>query len=291
MAEFIASQRAEHHIPHAVACRALEVSQPWLYKWRGGDCSARRARRQMLGDRVEELFKYHKRRYGSPRITADLRDEGWTVSKNTVAQLMSERGLVARRRRKHHGGTRPDRSARKAPDQVNRDFSLRGKANQFWCGDLTDIPNDEGPLWLATVEDLHSRRLLGYALGIHHDAELARAALCMAIAVRGGDVHGVVMHTDQGGEFTGKIFAIACERTGVTQSMGRTGSALDNAAAESFNSTLEFEVLADVHFATREQARVAIAEYIEYYNYERRHSTLGMICPVAYEHAHAPRPS
>jgi hypothetical protein len=123
-------------------------------------------------------------------------------------------------------------------------------------------------------------------MDVHHDTALARAALCVAIAVRGGSVDGVIMHTDQGGEYTGEHFAAACRTAHVTQSMGRTGSALDNAAAESFNSTLEFEVLRDHHLATREQARHTIAGWIDEYNTTRRHSTLGMLSPVDYEHAH-----
>ena len=134
--------------------------------------------------------------------------------------------------------------------------------------------------------DLHSRRCVGFAMDAHHDTALARAALCTAIAVRGGSVAGVIMHTDQGGEYTGETFAAACRGAGVTQSMGRTGSALDNAVAESFNSTLEFEVLRDHHFATRDQARHRVAGWIDEYNTTRRHSTLGMLSPVDYERAH-----
>jgi putative transposase len=156
-----------------------------------------------------------------------------------------------------------------------------------WVGDLTEIPTDEGKLHLAAVLDLHSRRVPGFAMGIHHDAALARAALCMAIAVRGGAVAGVVFHSDQGGEYTGEVFAAACRSAGVTQSMGRTGSALDNAVAEAFNSTLEFELLRRRHFATREQARPAVAEWIDEYNTERRHSTIGMLSPIEYERLQA----
>ena len=132
---------------------------------------------------------------------------------------------------------------------------------------------------------MHSRRVPGFAMDVHHDAALARAALCMAIAVRGGSVAGVIFHTDQGGEYTGEIFAAACRSAGITQSMGRTGSALDNAVAESFNSTLEWELLRDNHFQTREQARRAVAAWIDDYNNQRRHSTNGMLSPIDYEHA------
>ncbi|MGH8827182.1 MAG: IS3 family transposase, partial [Jiangellaceae bacterium] len=171
------------------------------------------------------------------------------------------------------------------PDQVKRDFSLRDAPNVAWVGDVKDIPCARGKFYLATVLDLHSRRIVGFATGGHHDAPLAKAALCMAIAVRGGRVAGVIMHTDQGGEYTGELFAKACMACGITQSMGRTGSALDNAAAESLNSTIEFELIDDVGvFDTRDAARAAIAAFVDDYNHERLHSTLGMLPPIVYEH-------
>ena len=151
------------------------------------------------------------------------------------------------------------------------------------AGDLTEIPTDEGKLYLATVLDLGSRRLPGFAMGDHHDSALAKAALCMAAAVRGGDVTGVIFHTDKGGEYVGDIFARACAKLGVTQSMGRVGSALDNAAAESWNSTLEHELLSRKHFATKDQARREVAQFIDAYNHRRRHSSCEMLAPVAYE--------
>jgi transposase InsO family protein len=224
-------------------------------------------------------------------MTADLRAMGWRVSPNTVAALMAEQGLVARSKRRRRGTTKPDKSARKAPDLLRRDFTPPPAPNVAWVGDLTEIPTDEGKLQLASVIDLHSRRVPGFAMDSHHDAALARAALCMAIAVRGGSVAGVIFHTDQGGEYTGEIFATACRSAGVTQSMGRTGSALDNAVAEAFNSTLEWELLASNHFQTREQARRAVAAWIDDYNSQRRHSTNGMLSPIDYEHACTQRPN
>jgi putative transposase len=284
LATFIVAQRAEHGVPHAVACRALGMSPAWFYKWREGDVSLRRARRAALAAQVALVFKRHRRRYGSPRITAELREQGWRVSENTVAALMREQHLVARRRRRR-SLTRRDKNARKAPDLLQRDFSPPAEPNVAWCGDLTDLPCQEGKFYLASVLDLHSRRCVGFAMSDHHDAELARAALCTAIAVRGGQVTGVIFHTDQGGEYTGALFAQACASAGVTQSMGRTGSALDNAVSEAFHSTLEFELLAaEAPFTTRARARRAVADYLEYYNHDRRHSTCGMLAPAVYEH-------
>ena len=170
---------------------------------------------------------------------------------------------------------------------IGRHFAPPAAPNVAWVGDLTEVPTDEGRCYLAWVLDLHSRRVVGFALGAHHDAALAKAALCMAIAVRGGDVAGVIFHSDQGGEYTGELFARACRRAGVRQSMGRTGSALDNAVAESFNSTLQFELLALTHFTTRTQARQAVADWIDEYNRIRRHSTNRMLAPITFELAQA----
>jgi transposase InsO family protein len=287
LAALIAAQRVEHGIPHAVSCRALGVSQAWFYKWRRGDGSLRRRRRAGLAAVIAYLFTVHHGSYGSPRITADLREMGWRVSPNTVAMLMAEQGLAARRKRRRRGTTRPDQSARKAPDLLKRNFAPPTSPDVHWVGDLTEIPTDEGKLHLAAVLDLYSRRCVGFAMGVHHDAALARAAICVAIAIRGGCVDGVIFHTDQGGEYTGRVFAAACRPAGITQSMGRTGSALDNAVAEAFNSTLEFELLSQRRFAAREQARRAVAAWIDEYNTVRRHSTNGMLAPLAYERTHA----
>ena len=270
-----------------VSCRALGVSPGWFFKWRRGDASLRRKRRAALAALIRYLFDKHHGSYGSPRITADLQDLGWRVSKNTVAALMHEQQLVARPKRRRRSLTKADKSARKAPDALGRDFGAPPRPNMRWCGDLTEIPTDEGKLYLAGVLDLHSRRCVGFAMDAHHDAELARAGLCMAIAVRGGAVDGVIFHTDQGGEYTGALFAQACARAGITQSMGRTGSALDNAVSESFNSTLEFELLRGSRFTTREQARHAVAAWIEEYNTVRRHSTNQMLSPVDHERRQA----
>jgi transposase InsO family protein len=148
-----------------------------------------------------------------------------------------------------------------------------------------EVKTGEGKLYLDSVLDMGSRRILGHALGARHDAALAYGALAMAVAVRGGTVPGVVLHTDQGSEYTARAFRQACERLGVAQSMGRPGSALDNAVIESWHSTLEFELRSLHEFRTRAQARAAVAAWIEDYNTVRRHSALGMRSPAAYEQA------
>ena len=191
MAAFIAAQGAEHGVPAAACCRALGVPRSWYYKWKEGDRSPRRVRRERLKAEITRLFEGHKGRRGSPMIAADLRDLGWRVSKNTVAALMAEMGLAARPKRKRRALTRPGKGRWRAPDLVKRDFPAQG-INRKWYGDGTEIPTDEGKLQLASVLDVGSRRIVGFALGEHHDAELAYGALAMAVAVRGGQVPGVI---------------------------------------------------------------------------------------------------
>jgi transposase InsO family protein len=284
VAGFIVAQREQHDIPHATACRALSVSQAWFYKWRHGDASPRHARREQLQIAIRRLFAKHRGTYGSPRITADLREEGWRVSENTVAALMRELGLAARRKRRRRSTTRQGRGRWRAPDLIGRNFGT-DRLNHKWYGDGTEIPTDQGKCYLDSVLDMGSRRIVGFAVGEHHDANLAQAALRMAVAVRGGKaaIDQVIMHTDQGSEYTAKNFQAACGRVGIKQSMGRAGSALDNAVIESWHSTVEFELRQLEHFTTKAQARARVATWIEEYNHHRRHSSLAMLSPVAYE--------
>jgi putative transposase len=286
VASFIASQRTDHGVPHAKCCRWLGVSESWFYKWNDRPPTPRELRRAELDAAVKESFDDSggiPGTYGSPRVFEDLIAGGWRVSKKTVAVSMARQGLVGRSpKRKRRSLTRPDKAAAPIPDLIGRDFNAHG-IDLRWCGDLTEIPTGEGKLYLATVLDLGSRRLPGFAIGEHHDSALAKAALCMAAAVRGGDVSGVIFHSDKGGEYAGDLFATACSTLGVTQSMGRVGSALDNAASESFNSTLEHELLSRNRFETKDQARRAVARFIDAYNTSRRHSSCEMMPPVAYE--------
>lgn len=282
-ARFIAGQRTEHGIPHAVACRALGVSEAWFYKWRDREPTVRRERRERLDAAVRKSFEASGCSYGSPRVHADLAAEGWRVSVNSVASSMRRLGLVARIKKRRRSLTRADKRRRRHPDLLGRDFSA-GAPNVRWVGDLTEVPTDEGTLYLATVEDLFARAMPGFAIGEHHDAELACAALQTAVAFRGGIRRGVVFHTDQGSEYNNDAMDGLCGRPGIVQSTGRVGSALDNAAAESFNSTLEWEVLSRHHFETKEQARLVVATWIvDRYNVRRRHSSAGMMPPLEYE--------
>jgi putative transposase len=245
VAAFITAQGDTHRIPHAVACRDAGGLPGLVYKWasyaRAGTLPPRAARRARLAAEVKRLFGLHGGKRGSPMITADLKDAGWRVSENTVAALMAGQGLAARAKRRRKSTTRPGRGRWRAPDLVKRNFPA-ARLNQKWYGDGTEIPTGEGKLYLASVMDAASRRILGFTLSAHHDAAAAYGALAMAITVRGGQVPGVIMHTDQGSEYTARAFQAACQRTGIAQSMGWPGSALDNAVIESWHSTLEFDL-------------------------------------------------
>ena len=189
--------------------------------------------------------------------------------------------------------TRQDRTAPKFPDLLNRDFTAAAP-NVTWCGDITEIPTDEGKLFWASVLDLHSRRLLASATSDHPDADLACDAIKMAAAVRGGRavIDGVIFHTDRGSTYTATVFATLCRKLGVSQSMGRVGSCFDNAAAEALFSTLEHEVLSRHHFTTKAHARqVVVAWCQDFYNTRRRHSSAALMSTVQYERLAADQPA
>jgi putative transposase len=292
VARFIADQRTFYRAPHAVTCAILGVSISWFYKWLQREPTNRERRRAKLDKRVAELFAASKRTYGSPRIHANLLDEGWKVSVNTVAESMRRQGLQGRKPKRTKGLTRQDKKAAKFPDLLKRDFTAP-VPNLKWCGDITEIPTDEGKLFLALVLDLCGRRLLACPMSEHPDAELAGDAMKMAAAVRGGRamIEGVSFHTDRGSTYTANDFTTLCRKLGVRQSMGRVGSCFDNAASEAFFSTLEHEVLSRHHFATKAQAREVITSWCyEFYNTRRRHSSAGLLPPVEYEKITAIRP-
>ncbi|MEU4674805.1 IS3 family transposase [Amycolatopsis sp. NPDC023774] len=289
LAGFIADQRTTHDVPHAVACRALTVSESWFYKWNSRrhqqTSTLAEQRRTEVDAAVAEAFEASHGLHGSPRVHADLRAAGWVVSEKTVANSMARQGLVARTKKRRKNLTRPDKRAVPFPDLVKRDFTAP-TPNTKWVGDMTEIPTDEGKLYLSTAIDLFSRRLLGYATSVHPDAELAGETIKMAVAARGGRerVAGVIFHSDRGSTYTAHDFTVLCNKLGIRQSMGRTGSCFDNAAAESFFSTLEHEVLSRHQFKTRKEAQQAIVEWVvEFYNRRRRHSSCDMQSPIDYE--------
>jgi putative transposase len=282
VAAFISSQRTEHAVAHAVSCRALGLSESWFYKWRDRPATARQIRRVELAEAIRKSFDDSGGTYGSPRVTQDLWAAGFTVGENTVAGLMAELGLAGRKPKRRRSLTKQGKR-KAAPDRVRRQFNAVAP-NLLWCGDMTEIVTDEGKLYLATVLDLFSRRMLGYAMSERHDVELVKASLSMAAASRAGRVDGVIFHSDRGSEYTAETFETACRRLGVLQSMGRVGCALDNAAAEAFNSTIKVEYIHRQRFRTRAEARLRIATWIvDFYNTRRRHSACDGMSPIEYE--------
>jgi transposase InsO family protein len=309
VARFIADQRTNYRVPHTITCALLGVSLAWFYKWldramgpaaASGLHTDRDRRRDTIDRAVAVAFRMARGLHGSPRLHADLRDAGWRVSEKTVADSMRRQGLVARRIKRRNGLTRQDRTAPKFPDLLRRDFTA-DRPNAKWVGDMTEIPtgaDGRGPkLYLATVIDLYSRRLLGAATGPHPDADLACSAIKMAVAARGGkdaiwrddEAHRVIFHTDRGSTYTANAFTGLCRQLGIRQSMGRVGSCFDNAAAEAFFSSLEWEVLSRHDFDDTRQAQAVVLDWCYgFYNHDRRHSSAGMLSPINYEKAAAP---
>jgi transposase InsO family protein len=309
VARFIADQRTTYRVPHTVVCALLGVSLAWFYKWLGrasgpgavsGLHTTRDRRRDTVDRAVKVAFSKARGVHGSPRLVHDLRDAGWTVSEKTVAESMRRQGLVARRITRRNGLTRQDKTAPKFRDLLRRDFTA-DRPNARWVGDMTEIPTAAGRLYLATVIDLYSRRLLGAATSLHPDADLACAAIQMAVASRGGvdAVNGpnwredhsqrVIFHTDRGSTYTANSFTTLCRQLGVRQSMGRVGSCFDNAAAEAFFSSLEWEVLSRHEFKNTGQAQAVVLDWCYgFYNNDRRHSSAGMMSPINYENTAVP---
>lgn len=309
VARFIADQRTNYRVPHTVVCALLGVSLAWFYKWltrasgpsaASGLHTARDRRRDTVDRAVRVAFGKARGLHGSPRLRADLRDDGWQVSEKTVADSMRRQGLIARRIKRRNGLTRQDKTAPKFPDLLKRNFTAE-VPNAKWVGDMTEVPtgpDGRGPkLYLATVIDLYSRRLLGAATGLHPDAELACAAIKMAVAARGGrdaiwaeeEAQRVIFHSDRGSTYTANSFTKLCRELGVRQSMGRVGSCFDNAAAEAFFSSLEWEVLSRHDFDTTRQAQAVVLDWCYgFYNHDRRHSSAGMMSPINYENTAAP---
>jgi putative transposase len=292
VARFIADQRTNYRVPHTLTCLLLGVSLSWFYKWRDRLPTPRQQRRADLDAAVAVMFDDAKGLHGSPRLHADLRDAGWQVSEKTVAESMRRQGLVARKVKRRKGTTKQDPSAPKFPDLLRRDFTAPAP-NLKWCGDITEIPTDDGKLYLATVIDLYSRRLLAAATSLRCDAELCEQAIKIAATVRGGKtkINNVVFHTDRGSTYTARTFTQVCSDLGVRQSMGRVGSCFDNAAAEAFFSSLEWEVLSRHTMTDPDHARAVVQPWCyDFYNHRRRHSSAHMLSPIDYENLTANQP-
>ena len=266
-------------------CRVLEVSTSGYYAWRRRLMSVRSRENENLQRRIEAIYRRSRQTYGAPRIHAELRDEGMPVGRKRVARLMKDSGLVGVTRRRSTVTTRRDRSARPAPDLVDRKF-VADKANALWVADITYVPTWMGFLYLAVVLDVWSRKVVGWAMASHLRTSLVTAALDMAIIQRSPT--GVIHHSDQGCQYTSIEFGKRCRQAGVKPSMGSVGDCYDNAMCESFFATLECELIDRSTFRNHDDARDAIFDFIEgFYNTQRRHSALGYASPVQFERRQA----
>ncbi|HZS36265.1 MAG TPA: IS3 family transposase [Polyangia bacterium] len=271
--------------PVRLMCRVLAVAPSGYYAWRNGPapCARQRADERLLLA-IRDSHHASRGTYGAPRVRAELHDAGLRVGQKRVARLMRQDGLVGRPRKPYVHTTDSAHAYPLAPNLVARAFDVNGIAlNHVWVSDITYVPTQEGWLYLATVLDLASRRVVGWAMRESLDAELALAALRMAIAAR-HPAPGLIHHSDRGVQYACTAYRTLLAAHGMQASMSRKGDCWDNAVAESFFATLEFELIARARWRTRAEARRAIFEYIEtWYNPRRRHSTLGYRSPAQYE--------
>ena len=271
-------------------CRVLGVSRSGFYAWRSRDASAAEQRREELTDEVKEIHAEVKARYGSPRIHAELVGRGHACSVNFVAQVMREAGIAAKTRRKFRQTTDSNHSMPVAENVLDREFDPE-EPNTRWCADITYIPTREGWLYLAVVEDLFSRRIVGWSMDKTMTSRLVVDALEMALArrlsLRGSSSSGLVAHSDRGSQYAGEHYRRRLREERIACSMSRRGDCWDNAPMESFFASLKKELVHHEDYATRAEARASIFEYIEtFYNRVRRHSSLGYVAPDEYERTH-----
>ncbi|WP_327264092.1 IS3 family transposase [Streptomyces sp. NBC_01232] len=277
---------AEKQAGHSVkrACELMKVSRSAYYKRRQETRGPRALRDEELTARISEVHNQSRGTYGAPRIHAALLRDGLACGRRRVARLMREAGIIGRHRRRGRRTTVPDPAAGARPDLVGRDFRTDpASTDTRWCGDITYIPTGEGWLYLATVIDIASRRVVGWATADHLGTSLATEALEAACHQR-RPKGPVVFHTDRGTQYTSHAFARLAADLDIRLSVGRTGVCWDNALAEAFFATLKNELVSRHNWHTRAAARTAIFEYIEgWYNTRRLHSSLGYQSPAQYE--------
>ncbi len=277
---FIASYECYYSVKRM--CKVLKVTRSGYYAWYHRTPSQREQYNQMLLEVIQKVFQASRRTYGSPRVHAYLCQNGWHCGHNRVARLMHLHRIVARRRhRRYPITTQRQPGVIPAPNLLKRDFRA-GRPNQKWVTDITYIDTAEGWLYLASVMDLFSRKVVGWAMSDKIDSALATNALRMAWATRRPS-HGLLHHSDQGRQFTGETYQRVLAEMGCQVSMNRTGECYDNATMESFFATLKTECVTH-QFTTRSEARTTIFEYLEgWYNRQRLHSSLDYLSPVEFE--------
>lgn len=282
--QFIEDHRAVW--PAAIQCRVLAVSRSGYYAWRNRPVSEASKRREELTSQLQAIHarKYHDV-YGAPRLQAELAAEGCRCNRKTVAKCMKEAGIKAATVKKFRVTTTDSNHPHPvAPNLVDRDFTPSHK-NQTWTADITYISTDEGWLYLAAVEDLYSRKIVGWSMSERIDSRLVVDALQMAVQRELPDA-GLVAHSDRGVQYASEHYQTVLKQNDITCSMSRKGNCWDNAPMESFFGTLKKELVHRERYQTRSQARQSLFEYIEsFYNRVRRHSTLGYLSPVKFEQA------
>jgi transposase InsO family protein len=271
--------------PVVAACEAAGVSTSGYYDWAAREAAGPTERQLAEGELValmRDLFDEADGNYGVPRMFKALRKAGVVVNAKRVARLMRLHGMAGRHRRRTCRTTFPGPDGYQIPDLVGRRFGP-GAPDVAWCQDITYIPTREGWLYLASVLDLGSRRLLGYSMADHMRTELVLDALGMAVAARGGAVAGIIGHADRGSQYTSNDYLEFCQRHQLRPSVGRTGVCWDNAVAESFWESLKRECLQGRVFTTRAEARRAIFRWINWYNTTRLHTSLNSVPPIEWE--------
>ena len=272
-------------------CHLLKVSRSGYYAWRDRPIASRRLRHQMLAAQVRMAHDQSRCTYGSPRIAAELKTRDIAVCRNTVAKLMREEGLKARRKRRFVPRTTDSGHNHPiAPNRLNRRFGTGRDAdavarspNRVWACDLTYLWTDQGWLYLWVVLDLFSRRIIGWSMTEHLAAQGAVNALTMALRHR-KPRKNLLHHSDRGSQYAGELYQDLLAEHGITPSMSRSGNCYDNAVVESFFSTLKTELASQEHYLNINQARNSLFEWIEvFYNRQRRHSSLNYLSPEAFE--------
>jgi transposase InsO family protein len=281
--QFIEGHRGEW--PVAWMCEALEVSASGFYAWLGREPGPAEVRRQELLAAVEVIHAEVKGRYGSPRMAAELRARGHACSENTVADLMRSAGIRAKMPRRFVPTTDSRHRLPVAENLLARDFAPPGP-NVSWGADMTYIPTAEGWLYLAVVEDLFSRMVVGWSMADNMESRLVVDALSMAVARRLPGA-GLLAHSDRGSQYASEHYQGQLRGHGIVCSMSGVAQCWDNAPVESFFASLKKELVHDEKYTTREQAKASIFEYVEaFYNRVRLHSSLGYVSPAEFERAH-----
>lgn len=268
--------------PVTLMCGVLDVSRSGYYDWRERGPSDRALSNRVLDRRIRELFAHHKQRYGAPRITDDLHDEGFQCSENRVARRMQVLCLKAVQAKKFKVTTDSNHSKPVAPDLLEQDFSA-ATLNEKWVSDISYVWTDEGWLYLAVVMDLYSRAIVGWSMSRRMTQQLVCDALTMAL-FRRRFPKGTIIHSDRGSQYCSKRYQRLIKNNRLRCSMGRRANCYDNAAMESFFHTLKVELVHRERYASRRAAKSSIFEYIEtYYNRQRKHSAIGHRIPILFE--------